>query len=114
MDGGELLQTSHPPETEHRPLASSEGKMRILGPVVDPPTRLMADIDAPLMQKIFDIAKRKRKPDVEHHRQADDIRAGLAVLEWVTFRRAGTLREHPAPAQAKYFCQDHPDNCIEA
>src|SRR6056297_1742608 len=41
MDGSEFLQTSHPPEAEHRPLPSSEWQVRILGPVVQPATRLL-------------------------------------------------------------------------
>ena len=53
--------------------------------------RLMADIDAPLMQKIFDVAKRKRETHVEHHRQADDLWARLEVAEVAAFRHAGTL-----------------------
>ena len=42
---------------------------------MDPPEphRFVADIDAAFVQKIFDIPKRKRKPDVHHHRQADDL-----------------------------------------
>ena len=39
----------------------------------------MADIDAAFVQQIFHISKRKRKPDVHHHRQADDLRARLEV-----------------------------------
>ncbi len=34
----------------------------------------MADINAAFMKKIFDIAKRKRKPDIHHHRKANDLR----------------------------------------
>jgi hypothetical protein len=45
----------------------------------------MADIDATLVQKVFDISKRERKPDVHHHRQADDFRAGFEVAEWAAF-----------------------------
>ncbi len=49
----------------------------------------MADVDASLVQQILDIPKRKRKPDVEHHCQADDIwrcleigeRLGLVMLQ---------------------------------
>jgi hypothetical protein len=34
---------------------------------------LIADVEAALVQKIFNIAKRMREPDIEHHRQADDL-----------------------------------------
>ncbi len=41
MDGGELLKTSHSTEAEHRPLSSSERKVRVLSPIVEPATRLL-------------------------------------------------------------------------
>ncbi len=41
----------------------------------------MADIDASLMPQVFDITKRKRKPDVQHHRKTDDLGAGFEILE---------------------------------
>jgi hypothetical protein len=42
MDGGEFLQTSHPPEAQHRPFSSSEWLVRVLGPIVQPATRFLA------------------------------------------------------------------------
>lgn len=39
---GEFLQRFHPPEPQHRPLSSSEWKMRVLDPVVHPATHLAA------------------------------------------------------------------------
>ena len=39
------------------------------------PNGFVADVNATLMQQVFDVPERKRKPDVEHHRQADDLRA---------------------------------------
>ena len=33
----------------------------------------MTNIDAPFMKKVFNIAKRKGKPDIHHHSQADDL-----------------------------------------
>ena len=41
----------------------------------------VADINATLMQQIFDIPKREWKSDVQHHRQADDFGAGFEVFE---------------------------------
>ncbi len=41
----------------------------------------MADIDASLMQQVFDIPQRKRKLDVQHHRQEDDLGTGFKILE---------------------------------
>src|SRR6056297_446378 len=55
------------------------------------PHRLVADLDTALMQKILDVPKREREPDVHHHRQTDDLAARLEVLEWVRFGHAETL-----------------------
>jgi len=43
--------------------------------------RLVADVDATLVQQILDIAERERKANVQHHRQADDLLARLEVFE---------------------------------
>jgi hypothetical protein len=43
----------------------------------------VADIDAALMQKIFDIPQRKRKSDVQHHCEADNLGAAVKILERV-------------------------------
>lgn len=42
-------------------------------PVPPEPDRLVADIDAALVQQILDIAQRERKANVQHHRQSDDL-----------------------------------------
>ena len=47
------------------------------------------------MQQVLDIAKRQRKPDVEHHRQADDLRARLKVAEEGRFCHVGRLAGRP-------------------
>ena len=47
----------------------------------------MADIDAALVQQIFDISQRERKSNVEHNRQANNLRAAVEVLEQVYFGR---------------------------
>ena len=36
VHGGKFLQTSHPPEPEHRQLPSSEGQMTVLSPIIKP------------------------------------------------------------------------------
>ena len=47
MNGGELLQTSHPPEPLHRAFSSSEREVGVLNSVVEPPTQLaMVAIEA--------------------------------------------------------------------
>jgi len=51
----------------------------------------MADVDAAFAQQVLDISERKRKPNVEHHRQADDFRARLDVSEKAAFGHTRTL-----------------------
>jgi hypothetical protein len=76
----------------------------------------MAHFDATLVKQILDVSQRQRKPDVQHHRQADDLRAGLEGLEGIAFRHPETLssplpRSKPsssdsAPARAAQFASD--------
>ena len=42
----------------------------------------MADVDATFMQQILNVAERKWKSNIHHHRQADDFWAGLEVPKW--------------------------------
>ncbi len=71
------------PERPHRlhPAAPDLGRENRPKPVPPEPHRLMRDIDAPLMQKVFDVPERERISDVPHHCQADDLGAGLEVAE---------------------------------
>ena len=57
----------------------------------------MADVDATFVQKVFDVSKRKRKTDIHHNSQTDDVWASLKVPEWVGFSHPGMLRDRPAP-----------------
>jgi hypothetical protein len=45
----------------------------------------MADIDAPFMEQIFNIAKGQRKPDIKHYRQADNLTTCFEIAKWVRF-----------------------------
>jgi len=45
---------------------------------------------------IIHITKRKRKPHIKHHRQADDLRARFKVPEWRVFCHTARLRKRPA------------------
>jgi hypothetical protein len=56
----------------------------------------MADLNAAFLQKIFHVTKRKRKTSVQHHRQADNLRARFKVPEWGVFYDTASLRNHPA------------------
>jgi hypothetical protein len=64
-------------------------------PVTPEPHGLVAHVDAALMQQVLDISKLERKPDVEHHCQADDPRTGLEIAEWTAFRHLKRLRWRP-------------------
>ena len=52
---------------------------------------LMADINATLMKKVFNIAKRKGKPDIHHHHKADDLGRGFEIPERVLVFHSGIL-----------------------
>jgi predicted KAP-like P-loop ATPase len=43
----------------------------------------VANVDASLMQQIFDIAKRKRKLNIKHYRQTDDFGGRVEVAIWI-------------------------------
>jgi hypothetical protein len=45
----------------------------------------VAGVDAAFMEQVVDIPKRGREPDVQHHRQADDLGGGLEVPEGAGF-----------------------------
>jgi len=45
----------------------------------------MADVYASFVKQVLDVPQRKRKPDIHHHCQADDFRAGFEVFERVAF-----------------------------
>ncbi len=64
----------------------------------------MADIDAPFMQQILNIPERQRKPDIHHHRKANDIRARFEIAKWIRFGHPTMLRKRPA--RLKQVCSD--------
>jgi hypothetical protein len=64
----------------------------------------MADVDAALMQEVFDIAKRKRETDIHHHGQTDDLGARLEIAKRAAFCHPSTLIAHAA--RLNRFCSD--------
>ena len=72
------LPLSASPHRLH-PLALDLGGVRGAEPVPPETHSLVAYLDATLAQKIPDIPERQREPDLEHHCQADDLRAGREV-----------------------------------
>jgi hypothetical protein len=45
----------------------------------------VAHIDPSLVQQVFYIPQRKRKPKIQHHRQTNDLGGALKGLKWVVF-----------------------------
>ena len=70
----------------------------------------MADLDAALVQKIFNIAKRKRKPNIHHDGQTDDLEARLEVAKRAASCHPATLSARPA--RLKTSSSDSANNCF--
>ena len=67
------------------------------------PDRFVADLDAPLVQEILDIAQRQREADVEHHRQANDLGARFEVAKRGALGHPARLAGRPTPLQEKFL-----------
>lgn len=65
------------------------------------PDGFVAYVYTALVQQILDVAKRQREPNVQHHRQADDLFARIEVFERASFLHPATLPSPPTPQQAK-------------
>lgn len=63
----------------------------------------MANVDAPFLQQIFDVSKRKRKPDVQYDGQTDDLGAGFEIPKWAAFCHLGKLCNRPARLKLVLF-----------
>jgi len=70
VNGGEFLQGLYVPEPRHRSFSSSEGLVRILGSIVEPPTALLIGSIADYLHR------RSVRPNAHHHRS---LRQQLAV-----------------------------------
>lgn len=64
----------------------------------------MTDIDTAFVQKILHVPKRKRKPNIHHDGQTDDLGARLEVAKGAVFCYPVTL--NPRPARLKRFPSD--------
>jgi len=51
----------------------------------------MADVDTTLVEEIFYIAQRKRKSDIHHHGEADNLGRCLEVAEGIVIFHPQTL-----------------------
>jgi len=78
---------------------------------VDPKAdTLVADIDAALMQQVFDVSKRVRKSDVHHHTELDDLGRGFEVPERVF---AHFPRLNALPGRLKAGSADNASSSID-
>ncbi len=59
--------------------------------------RLVRDVDAAFVEKVFDVTKRERKSDVHHHRKTDDLRRRFEIAKRVAHPR----RVEPNPITAR-------------
>jgi hypothetical protein len=64
-------------------------------PVPPEPDGLVADVDATLMEQVFDVSRRKRKAHAKHQRQADDLGACFEVPKRGAFGHPAKLRNRP-------------------
>ena len=51
------------------------------------PHGLMADVDAALTQKIFDLSQREGVADIHHYREADDLRRTVEITKGIVHHR---------------------------
>ncbi len=51
----------------------------------------MADLDPAFLQLVLDVPERQREPDIQHHRQADDLRACFEVTEGAGYGHVARL-----------------------
>jgi hypothetical protein len=63
----------------------------------------MAHIDAAFVEKVLRVPERQWEPDIEHHRQADDLRAYLEVANGAQLGHLQTLGTPPTPLKGGFF-----------
>ena len=68
------------------PLPDLRGKHRAKA-VPPVPHDLMANVDAPFEQKIFDLSQRQGTTNIQHHSAADDLRRAVEIAEGIVHRR---------------------------
>ena len=73
-------------------------------PIPPKADRFVANVDAALVQQVFDISKRKWKSDVHHYRQANDLGRRFEISKWAWFGHGQTLCDRPA--RLKQFSSD--------
>ncbi len=76
------------------PYLSSKHRAKPVPPI---PDSFVAHVDPAFVQQIFDIPKRERETDVQHHRKTDDLGTGFEVFERGGSGHGQKLRNTPAP-----------------
>lgn len=56
----------------------------------------MTDIDAALVQQVFNISQGERESDVLHHGKTDYLRRRTEIAEWVGFCHPANVGDHLA------------------
>ena len=80
------------PVTPDYPPLPDLGRKQRAKAVPPVPYGLMADVDAALEQKIFDLTQRQRITDIEHHNVTDDLRRAVEIPEGIFhYPRLGEL-----------------------
>ncbi|MEP4766608.1 MAG: hypothetical protein ABJY83_01800, partial [Roseibium sp.] len=87
---GVCSQLLHPLPPDFR----SKHRAKPVPPLSD---SFVAQVDPAFVQQIFDIPKRERETDVQHHRKADDFGAGFEVFERGRIGHGQKLRNTAAP-----------------
>src|SRR5680860_151120 len=72
--------------------AALTSAMRRSEPQPPQPDRLLADVNAALMEEVFDVSKRQREADIHHHGQSNDLGRRLKVPKWAMGHGAANLR----------------------
>lgn len=83
------------PHSIYPSLADFSGKHRA-NPIPPKTDGFVAHVDLAFMQKVLDISKRERKPDIQHHRWADDFRRCFEITEWTVSSHPKWLADRPA------------------
>ena len=83
FDFHEDLAKVPPPATRLHPVdpafsdLRAEHRSKTMPPI---PDRFVADVDAEFIQQIHDVPERQGEANVQHYRQADDVRAAVKAL----------------------------------
>ena len=78
-------------------------------PVPPGANRFVADVDAAFVEQIFDLSQRKRKPDIHHYGQTNDLGRCLKISEWIFH----PSRLRTSPSCLKPFCPDSATSIAE-